>query len=163
MVGTAAGVRSNAVGADGVRMADWRGCREAPYLFARCLCSQRVKSDGSRRCWQPERRATSSSCPSGETTRWHGDTLDEATNSPMLRTNALSHLEPGQVLYFGDFGELQVERVDGQESQRVDKVEDEPRNEGDYVVREDDVVHDGAVHPRDPAPDREEAEGPQPA
>jgi hypothetical protein len=53
-----------------------------------------------------------------------------------------AYLEPGQVLQLREVTELQVERVNADEGENVEDVEEEPDDEHQDVVGEDHVVDD---------------------
>ncbi len=52
------------------------------------------------------------------------------------------YLESCQILQLGEIAELQEERVDADEGEDVQDVEEEPDDQHQDVVREDHVVHD---------------------
>ena len=52
------------------------------------------------------------------------------------------HLQSSQVLQLGEVLELQIERVDADEGEDVQDVEEEPDDEHEDVVSEDHVVDD---------------------
>jgi hypothetical protein len=63
-------------------------------------------------------------------------------------------------LQFGEIIELEIERVDADEAEHVENVEDKPEDEHEDVVGEDHVVDDDGVKPSNDLPGRKDAHDP---
>ena len=75
----------------------------------------------------------------------------------------LCYLYFGIFLHLTDSSKFQVQRVDDQEGQHVEHVQQRPAQQHEDVVRKDVIVGDSGEHPADKPPGDEETHGHEPA